>query len=225
MSDPFFALPQTIPDEEPVSHPALPPSDTASSLRLHWILPETVHRNTVFHLLLLGGNNRAPAPRSSLTLLPLWRPSATLCPLLFPGHQGSVSVCQGSEEAVVEVSHQVHDVVPEARGAQDYHWRVWAGALPPPPSRSAFPRWSIQGLWWSPSLHINGVFVSPPGYLHLLWLWEMGPEEEGGVYLWVQVPWRQRPAVIDTGAAGKNKKRTETNVLLLTFRDWTSNCG
>lgn len=37
------------------------------------------------------------------------------------GNQGSVSVCQGSEEAVMEVSHQVHDVVPEARGAQDYH--------------------------------------------------------------------------------------------------------
>lgn len=41
--------------------------------------------------------------------------------LLLLGHQGSVSVCQGSEEAVMEVSHQVHDVVPEARGAQDYH--------------------------------------------------------------------------------------------------------
>lgn len=37
------------------------------------------------------------------------------------GHQGSVSFCQGSEETVMEVSHQVHDVVPEARGAQDYH--------------------------------------------------------------------------------------------------------
>lgn len=40
-------------------------------------------------------------------------------PLL--GHQGSVSVSQGSEETIMEVSHQVHDVVPEARGAQDYH--------------------------------------------------------------------------------------------------------
>lgn len=37
------------------------------------------------------------------------------------GYQGSVSVCQGSEETVLEVSHQVHDVVPEARGAQDHH--------------------------------------------------------------------------------------------------------
>lgn len=37
------------------------------------------------------------------------------------GHQGSVSVSQGSEETIMEVSHQVHDVVPEARGAQDYH--------------------------------------------------------------------------------------------------------
>lgn len=41
--------------------------------------------------------------------------------LRLSGHQGSVSVCQGSEETVMEVSHQVHDVVPEARGAQDYH--------------------------------------------------------------------------------------------------------
>lgn len=37
------------------------------------------------------------------------------------GYQGSVSVCQGSEETVLEVSHQVHDVVPEARGAEDHH--------------------------------------------------------------------------------------------------------
>lgn len=41
--------------------------------------------------------------------------------LSLSGHQGSVSVCQGSEETVVEVSHQIHDVVSEARGAQDYH--------------------------------------------------------------------------------------------------------
>lgn len=41
--------------------------------------------------------------------------------LCLSGHQGSVSVCQGSEETVMEVSHQVHDVVPEARRAQDYH--------------------------------------------------------------------------------------------------------
>lgn len=43
------------------------------------------------------------------------------------GHQGSVSVSQGSEETIMEVSHQVHDVVPETRGAQNYHWWVWTG--------------------------------------------------------------------------------------------------
>ncbi|XP_054620548.1 CCR4-NOT transcription complex subunit 3-like isoform X2 [Dunckerocampus dactyliophorus] len=39
-------------------------------------------------------------------------------------HQGSVPGSQSPEEAVMEVPHQIHDVVPEARGAQNHHGRV-----------------------------------------------------------------------------------------------------
>ena len=37
------------------------------------------------------------------------------------GHQGPVSGSQGLEEAVVEVPHEIYDVVSEARGAEDHH--------------------------------------------------------------------------------------------------------
>ena len=30
------------------------------------------------------------------------------------------------------------------------------------------------------------IFIS--GHLHLLWLWEVGSEEEGGIHIWVQIP-------------------------------------
>lgn len=33
------------------------------------------------------------------------------------------------------------------------------------------------------------------GNIHLLWLWEMGPAEEGGLHVWVPVPRRPRPPV------------------------------
>lgn len=56
------------------------------------------------------------------------------------GYQGSVSVCKGSEETVLEVSHQVHDVVPEARGAQDHHRWVWTGV-------GSSPHTDLWSLW------------------------------------------------------------------------------
>lgn len=122
---------KAIPDEESMSHLALPSSDTSTPLWLHRVLPETVHRNTVFHLLLPGGKNqKTPSLRTGC--LPVtynslaWNLNGVFV-LPLSGHQGSVSVSQGSEETIMEVSHQVHDVVPEARGAQDYHWWVWTG--------------------------------------------------------------------------------------------------
>ena len=44
-----------------------------------------------------------------------------------PGYEGAVLGREGSETEVVEVSLQVHDVVPEARGTEDDQRRVWAG--------------------------------------------------------------------------------------------------
>jgi len=51
---------KAIPDEESVSHVALPPSDTTAPLGLYRVLPEAVHRNSVFHLLLPGGKTLNP---------------------------------------------------------------------------------------------------------------------------------------------------------------------
>jgi len=41
-----------------------------------------------------------------------------------PGYEGTVLGGEGVETEVVEVSLQVHDVVPEARGTQDHQRRV-----------------------------------------------------------------------------------------------------
>lgn len=52
-----------------------------------------------------------------------------LCILLHGGHKGTVPGRQGSEEAELAIPHQVHDVVPEARGAQSYQRRIRAGKI------------------------------------------------------------------------------------------------
>lgn len=59
-----------------------------------------------------------------------------------------------------------------------------------------------------------------PGHLHLLWLWEMGPEEEGGLYLWVQVPGRPRPAVTDRRNAKGQTKCAAVDIPRLNFKLW-----
>lgn len=110
---------QAVPDEEPVPHPAFPPPGAAASLWHRGVLPAAVHRNALLHLLLPGGNLTEVST-------PLLREALTSA-LSSAGHQGPVSGSQSPEEAVVEVPHQVHDVVPEARGAQDYHRWVWTG--------------------------------------------------------------------------------------------------
>ena len=45
------------------------------------------------------------------------------------GNKSSVFGGQGAEEAVVALSHQVHDVVPAARGTKDHQRRIRAGNL------------------------------------------------------------------------------------------------
>lgn len=45
---------------------------------------------------------------------------AVLCVLLHGGHEGAVFGCQGAQKAELEISHQVHDVVPAPRGAQNH---------------------------------------------------------------------------------------------------------
>lgn len=53
---------------------------------------------------------------------------AVLRVLLHGGHQGAVPRRQGAQEAELALPHQVHDVVPEARGAQGHQRGVRAGA-------------------------------------------------------------------------------------------------
>lgn len=99
---------QAVPDEEPLPHPAFPPPGAAAPLRHGGVLPAAVHGDALLHLLLPGGN-----------FWHWWRPLGE-APLLTcscftsAGYQGPVSGSQGPEEAVLEVPHQVHDVVPEA---------------------------------------------------------------------------------------------------------------
>ena len=44
--------------------------------------------------------------------------------LLWLGHQGTVHGSQGLEEAVLEISYEVHDLVPEIGRAKDNHGRL-----------------------------------------------------------------------------------------------------
>lgn len=158
---------QTVPDEESLPNTAFPPPDATSSLWHCGVLPATVYRDPLLHLLLFRGEltsallqslerlDRTSFGESSvitkvstygLRLMdcyfvdlrgglrsdyrPLyWRIAGEW--LIFPffpiGYEGAVSSSQGLEKTVMEVPHQVHDVVPEARGAQDHHWWVRAG--------------------------------------------------------------------------------------------------
>lgn len=51
-------------------------------------------------------------------------------------------------------------------------------------------------------------FCLSTGDIYLLWLWEMGPEEKGRIYIWVQVPWRPGPPVTD----GQLERRTTVDI-------------
>lgn len=49
----------------------------------------------------------------------------------------------------------------------------------------------------------------------------MGPEEEGGIHLRVQVPGRQRPAVTDNGTRkDRETKRAAVDIPRLNFKLW-----
>lgn len=51
----FFLDTQAVPNEEPLPNTAFSPPDATSSLRQCGVLPETVYRDPVLHLLLLRG--------------------------------------------------------------------------------------------------------------------------------------------------------------------------
>lgn len=55
--------------------------------------------------------------------------NAFLRVLLHGGYEGAVSGGKGSQEAKLEVSHEVHDVVPTTRGAKNHQRGVWAGEI------------------------------------------------------------------------------------------------
>lgn len=65
---------------------------------------------------------------SQITAPFYWRISGKwqIVPFHSLGYKSAVSSSQGLEKTVMEVPHKVHDVVPEAWGAQDHHWWVWA---------------------------------------------------------------------------------------------------
>ena len=79
-----------VPAPEPVRDARPLPAGAAGPHGHAGLLPEAGHGDALLHFLLHGG------------------------------HQGAVPRRQGAQEAELEVPHQVHDVVPEARGAQDH---------------------------------------------------------------------------------------------------------
>ena len=80
---------------------AVLPASRSTGLGYARLFPSVVNRNAILHLLLPGGDESAVLGR------------------------------QSAQEAVVEVPHQVHDVVPAARRAQDYHRGIRTGSLTP----------------------------------------------------------------------------------------------
>ena len=82
---------------QPLRHPSLLPTDASPGVRLAGLLPQTHHRDAFLHLLLHGGN------------------------------QGSVFSGQGAEEAILEVSYQVLDVVSKTRRTDLYQRGLRAG--------------------------------------------------------------------------------------------------
>lgn len=78
------------------------PTSRSTSLGYARFFPSVINRNALLHLLLPGGDESAILGRKS------------------------------AQEAVVEVPHQVHDVVPAARRAQDYYRGIRTGWFSPP---------------------------------------------------------------------------------------------
>lgn len=53
-------------------------------------------------------------------------------------------------------------------------------------------------MCWAPLCADHDIFPTvffPLGNIHLFWLWEVGPAEKRGLYLWVPVPRGPRPPV------------------------------
>ena len=135
---------QAVPHEKPLPHAAVPSPDAPAPLWHGGVLPETLHRNPLLHLLLLRGlwfysdesvcvvciqnwNVNFPDPEDGfLKILKRYT-----CGYMCAGHKIPVFGSQGPEETVLEVPHQVHDVVPAPRGTEDHHWRVRAGESRP----------------------------------------------------------------------------------------------
>jgi len=149
---------------------------------------------------------------------------------IFPsGHKGTVPVGQSTEEAIVEVPHQIHDVVSTARGTQDHHWWIWTGTTTNPTQCHVYLNWvkisntpcrfdtiplsgvdtNINIYFLNLAVLMNILFLSV-GHVHLLWLWKVGPEKKGRIYVWVQIPGRQRPAVTE---GGQNREREGERLL------------
>lgn len=93
----FFCVLQTLFTKESMPNTVILSSNPARPQRYRGILSGPLHRGAVFHILLHGGN------------------------------QSPVSSCQSSEEAVLEISYKVYDVVSETRWTKNNNWWVRTG--------------------------------------------------------------------------------------------------
>lgn len=72
-------------------------SGLTTYVRYSRLLPEAIHRNSLLYLLLHGR------------------------------YQSTVPRCQSTKKAIMEISHQIHDVVSAAWGTKGNHRWIWAG--------------------------------------------------------------------------------------------------
>lgn len=101
------------------------------------------------------------------------------------GYKSAVSSSQGLEKTVMAVPYKVHDVVPEARGAQDHHWWVWASESHYCCIRNLGPLVPFLSYFGQKPLTYTGIrYVSPICWLKFILCTNLGCENLKLLYFW-----------------------------------------
>ena len=110
----------SVPTAQPLSLSVVLPATGAAVLRHGGGVRSLQHRDALLHLLLHGSTSHSVHYLKHKR----FRSCFILRNYCAAGNKGSVFSGEGAQEAVVAVSHQVHDVVPATRRTQSDHGRV-----------------------------------------------------------------------------------------------------